>query len=475
MACSLLRLELMLALVPTYAASMIHISKTITYTLAISAVMINQLVMPHQSNKVVAMVTMPTRNMKHLHTSFIPSSRLPKIRRICLQQRLYSYSSQSSSASYQVSKETKSISISKYNTNKYDRFRQEIIPAINLDNTSCSDDPISYKTNLINVGKRSIEVISPNRRSFNRTWKRMKPMIDIVLTSCIESKEDDNDTAKQIDDSDRRISSLADVGCDHGMLGISLSCISWVTQQQHYINLEDEENQSHNDDRCKSVSNGISFFPPTRIFGTDLSSIALKNGGLVSLKKINEALLPLSSFDDDLPINFHVGDGLKPLQKGEADAIILAGMGVETMWTILKGNVDRVQTKRIFVQPTNSRPQHLILLYEKLQQSSEWVLRDETISYLGGRWYINAYFEKGCIQGDNDNSFCFPGHFLVQSGTEEDIDAYDSYVKHHLRWLKEDFERPKCVLEDEDKRWLKYIQSSQENVKWKDLASWYSQ
>jgi len=425
--------------------------------------------MSHQSNKVIAMVAM--RNIKHMNV--IPSSRLHKTRRICLQQHLYSHSSQSST-SYQVSEETKSISKSQYNTNKYERFRQDINSAINLDNiNSCSsDDPILYKTNLINVGKRSIEVISPNRRSFNRTWKRMKPMIDIVLTSCIESENDD--TAKQSDiQSDKRISSLADVGCDHGMLSVSLATISWVTQQQHYVNLE---NISHNDDSSKSVSKGISIFPPTRIFGTDLSSMALENGGLVSLKKINEAMLPLSSLNVDLPIVFHVGDGLKPLQKGEADAIILAGMGVETMWTILKDDMDRVHTKRIFVQPTNSRPQHLMILYEKLQQSSGWVLRDETISYLGGRWYINAYFEKGCSQEeDEDNSFCFPGHFLVHSDTEEERDAYDSYVKHHLCWLREDFERPKCILEDEDKRWLEYIQSAEENAQWKDLSSWYSQ
>jgi len=298
-------------------------------------------------------------------------------------------------------------------------------------------------------------------------------MIDIVLTSCAESEV--GDTAKQ-SDSDRRISSLADVGCDHGMLGISLATTSWVTQQQ-YIKLdEDKENTSHNDNnnRSKSISNGISFFPPTRIFGTDLSSMALENGGLVSLKKINEAMMPLSRFDNDLPIVFHVGDGLKPLQKGEADAIILAGMGIMTMMDILKDDVDRVHAKRIFVQPTNSRPQHLIMLYEKLQQSSEWMLRDETISYLGGRWYINAYFER--YSGDADeNSFRFPGHFLIHSDTEEAIDAYNSYVKHHLRWLKEDFERPKCVLEDEDKRWLEYIQSAEENAQWKVLSSWYSQ
>jgi len=302
----------------------------------------------------------------------------------------------------------------------------------------------------------------------------MKPMIDIVLTSCIESENDD--TAKQSDiQSDKRISSLADVGCDHGMLGISLATISWVVGQRHYIELdEDKENISHND-ISKSVSS-ISFFPPTRIFGTDLSSMALENGGLVSLKKINEAMLPLSCFDNDLPIEFHVGDGLKPLKKGEADAIILAGMGIMTMLNILEDDVDRVQTKRIFVQPTNSRPQHLMIIYEKLQQSSEWVLRDETVSYLGRRWYINAYFEKRCIQEeDNDNSFRFPGHFLVKSDIEEDIDAYDSYVKHHLRWLKEDFERPKCVLEDEDKRWLEYMQSAEENAKWKVLATWYGQ
>ena len=113
-----------------------------------------------------------------------------------------------------------------------------------------------------------------------------------------------------------------------------------------------------------------------------------------------------------------------------------------------------------------------MILYEKLQQSSEWVLRDETISYLGGRWYINTYFERCNREVADKNLFRFPGHFLVND-TEEERDAYDSYVKHHLRWLKEDFERPKCVLEDEDKRWLEYIQSAEENAQWKDLASWH--
>ena len=114
-----------------------------------------------------------------------------------------------------------------YNVNRYDRFRQAL-SSTNLINTDESESdnvhPLDITT-LVNLGKRSMEVISPNRRSFNRTWKRMEPMIKLILSShCIDNKEqnlDDhsiNDASEKTIQSDRtRISSIADVGCDHGI------------------------------------------------------------------------------------------------------------------------------------------------------------------------------------------------------------------------------------------------------------------
>ena len=75
-----------------------------------------------------------------------------------------------------------------------------------------------------------------------------------------------------------------------------------------------------------------------------------------------------------------------------------------------------------------------------------------------------------CSEGDEKHSFHFPGHCLVN---DSDYHAYDAYVKHHLQWLKEVYERSKGVLEKEDGRWLEYILSTEENDRWKSLASWF--
>jgi len=209
-----------------------------------------------------------------------------------------------------------------------------------------------------------------------------------------------------------------------------------------------------------------------------------------------------------LPVEFCFRRGLDPLCPGEADAVVLAGMGAQTMLEILLGPpsstpdavtpplplpVDRVRTARVFLQPTNSRPQHMVMLYERMQGSGDWSLEGETIACSGGRWYVNSLFERrrrrdGDGDGDDDlgggesssssppgggDSFRFPGHFLVRVASADGGGAYDSYVRHHLRWLREDWERPKYLLDDEDRRWLEYMSSAEENDKWKGLASWF--
>lgn len=382
-----------------------------------------------------------------------------------------------------------------YNLNRYERFRQclRVVSSSDTASTTTTQHHSSFDinlqniTNLINVGKHGVEVISPNRRSFNRTWKRMKPMLDIILDSCYGHNDNDDDDVNMQLDRRRRLVSIADVGCDHGMLALSLACMAWVSSpqiQQQRVQKQankyvDKENQRDNNimiHESNTPDEEIPFFF-TKVIGTDISKAALSNGGLVSLQKINDAMAIIRSDDGkiQLPIDFRVGNGLESLQPGEADAIILAGMGVITMLDILS-DVDRVNTQRIFVQPTNSRPQHMMILYENIQSYSEWVLRNETVAYLSGRWYINAYFERQ-RQSNNarDTSFRYPGQFLVQQSKEgDDEGVYDAYVKHHLRWLKPLYEKTECALEAEDIRWLEYIQSADENHKWKEEVTWFS-
>ena len=187
-----------------------------------------------------------------------------------------------------------------YNVNRYDRFRQALSTNLINDESDNVLRPLDTTT-LLTIGKRSMEVVSPNRRSFNRTWKRMEPMIKLILSShCIDNEEQDLD-GNSINDADektmqsdnrRRISSIADVGCDHGMLSLSLACMSWVVSQRGEENKENVCLHEVNANTC-------TFFTP-QIIGIDLSPLALKNGGLVSLKKVSDAMLPLSS-DTQLP------------------------------------------------------------------------------------------------------------------------------------------------------------------------------
>ena len=401
--------------------------------------------------------------------------------------------------------------------NRYERFRRVLL-RITLsqqdiaDGTaSSSTSPLSYflhdeATNLLDVGKHTMEVISSNRRSFHRSWKRMNPMIQLILQSFHNVQEGyyEND-GRCILQTSNKISSIADVGCDHGLVALSLACMSWaVSQRRRHANSTDGGcmTNRHLED--------IVFFD--RVTGTDISSMALENGGYVSYKKLIDAIMTQSSGSGKqetntqlptLPIEFRVGCGLQPLQRGEADAIVLAGMGHLTMLEVLFGNsseedgerlypnsddadlppVDRIHAQRIFLQPTNSRPQHMIELYDRMHESREWELKGETISFVGGRYYINSYFERmsNTIQRQlsEDAQYRFPGHFMVRDTLDHAAGggggAYESYVKHHIQWLKDDYQRPKYKLEDEDRRWLEYISSAEEyKVRWKSHLSWFS-
>jgi len=343
---------------------------------------------------------------------------------------------------------------------------------LNLDSPLNTSQSLN-EARLMEVGKCTMEVISANRRAFNRTWKRMSPMIDLIVSACNRETIGGNENSST-NFQPRRVSSIADVGCDHGMLALSLTSMAWAVAQQQN-NDGGKENQSDDDRK-------INFF--SKVTGADVSDLAL-NGSFVSLEKVTDAMLRRVLNGDDrsrsdvtLPIEFRLGSGLEPLQSGEADAVVLAGMGVHTMLNILLGEersdeapADKVQTKYIFLQPTNSRPQHMVMMYDQLHQSG-WVLRDERIAFLGGRWYINTFFERGCDNNDQlqlENPYRFPGHCL-----SNDNEVYDTYVKHHLRWLNEDYERPKFVFDEEDRRWMEYIISSKENERWRSFASWYS-
>ncbi len=329
--------------------------------------------------------------------------------------------------------------------NRYDRFRACLRVAVSNNNDEATQrihNTQVFSNNdadPMDVAKCTMEIMSSNRRSFNRTWERMNPLIQLIL---LPSKLRSN-----------RMISIADVGCDHGMLALSLACIAWVNQS------------------CETSDE----FLFSKVFGTDLSSQALENGGLASLKRVNEALSKIDGSVNNnkslaLPIQFRVGDGLSALRPGEANAVVIAGMGIHTMIDIIAGKseatkppIESLESEYIFLQPTNSRPQHLIMLYDSLQKELGWELCDEKVAFVGGRWYISSFFRRN--DDNNIGPYRFPGHYLL------DNEIFDKYVRHHLEWLRQVFE--KGPLAAEDTRWMKHILSLEDKDEWKLLATWY--
>jgi tRNA A22 N-methylase len=246
-----------------------------------------------------------------------------------------------------------------------------------------------------------------------RSWRRLGHLVDLAC----------------LGDDEKNIRTLADVGCDHGLLAISLSLSG----------------------RFK------------RVIGVDSSERALQDGAIALHQKLLDTLNSTEELqrwrerdghvNSVFPVEFRVGSGLEALQPGEADAVCIAGMGVDSMIQILEAHeMDRVGCKKLILQPTNARPRNLLRLYDFLALMG-WGVRHESIEYFSTRWYISSSFE---LQTIDDNRLRVPGHWLAQLGEETPMkQAYAKYVHHHQSWIKKDA-RSGAVHEN-DKRWLAAI------------------
>ena len=342
--------------------------------------------------------------------------------------------------------------------NRYERFRVCI--------RSKQNDNINEVSShdLLHVAKTTMEMLSSGRRSFNRTWSRMSPLLELIISASLQNCGNKHSMIpfKQ------QLRSIADVGCDHGLLSLSLASIAWTVSQSSR-------------DGTEISNNSYPFL--SKVIGSDLSSNALNAGGIHSLDKIYASLSRKSNENIEgeesqdslikIPVEFRIGSGLSTLQQGDADGVVLAGMGVNTMLEILFENdgLDRLGTNFLFLQPTNSRPRNLILLYDALQNGKQkWVLLDENIVFLDGRWYINSYFKK---QHDNSSEskpiqFQLPGDLLKN----KNVATYKSYMTHHIQWLERDY-GIKARLDTNDERWMHHICSDKNYTYLAETSKWY--
>jgi len=339
-------------------------------------------------------------------------------------------------------------------TNKFSKLRSQIAATHKLmaSATTSTDEGLGSKLSVeeegLDIARKAISLLAQR----NKTWKRLAPIIELASTS----DGGDNTTTKTRNDR----STIADIGCDHGLLSIALAASG----------------------RYKGV------------VGVDVSSRALEDGALLFLRKIKvildgdkyryyslDSLNREDVLDSILPVQFRVGDGLTPLFPGEADSICIAGVGVHTILSILMSrgdaahddddddddvsqgkhdkieayDIDRTKCNRLLLQPTNSRPRHLIKLYRELEGFG-FAIVDERVVYLGSRWYITCAFERVTDSANDMTELQFPGTILSARGDEE----FYRYVKHHSDWLEGDVRR-NASLDQDDVQWLEHIRPKQ--------------
>jgi tRNA A22 N-methylase len=268
-----------------------------------------------------------------------------------------------------------------------------------------------------------------------KSWRRLGHLVDLAIMD--HGTNNRNTTT---------IRSIADVGTDHGLLAMGLALSGRFD----------------------------------KVVGVDVSQQALQDGALSLLEDMRDHAASAADDDDvvveeynkpvslKLPVEFRLSNGLEKLELGEADAICIAGMGVNTMLQILSQScssqrqnkdgllvpqqvldLDRLGCQQLLLQPTNSRPRNLIKIYDELQ-SSGWRLVDERIEELSSRWYISSCFVRAA---DDDGDRELPtAKLAVLEDSHPMKPVWKEYWQHHLNWIQRDIEASGRTNEA-DERW----------------------
>ena len=295
-------------------------------------------------------------------------------------------------------------------------------------------NPLNTKEKL-NKGYDAAQQVVTLLAQRNKTWNRLSPIVELATS---------NASTRKCNNEQRR-NSIADIGCDHGLLSIALA----------------SSGEFH------------------KVIGIDVSERALQDGAMAFYPKVKKILERYNGnsndnrnrngeqvqceFEQSLPIEFRFGDGLAPLEKGEADSICIAGMGVSTMLSILQSPtpcsdsngdsryLDYLQCSCLFLQPPTARPRKLMELYNEVQNMG-FVLVNERIVKLKKNWYITSQFDRRQSFQQDGDCHLLPGHYLSNISDIDQQIEYKNYVDHHLRWLNEDLKRNGELCEY-DKEW----------------------
>ncbi|MFV0424663.1 MAG: tRNA (adenine(22)-N(1))-methyltransferase [Bacilli bacterium] len=140
---------------------------------------------------------------------------------------------------------------------------------------------------------------------------------------------------------------VCDIGCDHGLVGISL----------------------------------IKDYNIEYVIFSDIVSAPLQN----AIDNVKEYEIDCSIVD------FRVGDGLTTIKVGEVDTVVITGMGGKTIVDILANNIEKTRSYETFIlQPTNGEK-----LLRKWLCENSFVINDETLIEESNVFYETFLISKG--------------------------------------------------------------------------------
>lgn len=117
-----------------------------------------------------------------------------------------------------------------------------------------------------------------------------------------------------------------------------------------------------------------------KVIATDISHGPLQNAEK-NVKKYN------------LDISLRLGGGLEPLTIGEADEIIIAGMGGEMIEKIISNDIEKAKSARLLLQPMNSQAELRSFLIK-----NGFTILKEDLAQEGHKIYNLILCEKGSMQ-----------------------------------------------------------------------------
>lgn len=133
--------------------------------------------------------------------------------------------------------------------------------------------------------------------------------------------------------------------------------------------------------------------------GTDHGYVAIelaKQGKKVIATDLREK--PLKAAEENakksgVDIDLRLGDGLEPLNEGEADCIVIAGVGCDTITKMIENGYDTVKTARLVLQPmTHQRELRVSLM------CMDFRIIEEDLAKEGDRYYNLIVAERGTFK-----------------------------------------------------------------------------